>query len=99
MSTPEHAVPTTAPHEAGSESPDDVPPTSVVETVAPLAPVEPEAPAADEPSTAKVPDPDAIVEDILRDVGPNLVVGLPLGLGKANHVINALLRSRVGVRK
>jgi hypothetical protein len=35
-------------------------------------------------------DPDAIVEDIIRDVGPNLVVGLPLGLGKANHIVNAL---------
>ena len=35
-------------------------------------------------------DPDAIAEDIVRDVGPDLVVGLPLGLGKANHVINAL---------
>src|ERR1700688_4108337 len=35
-------------------------------------------------------DPEAIAEDIIRDVGPNLVVGLPLGLGKANHVINAL---------
>jgi hypothetical protein len=35
-------------------------------------------------------DPEAIAEDIIRDVGTNLVVGLPLGLGKANHVINAL---------
>ena len=35
-------------------------------------------------------DPDAIAEDIIRDVGTNLVVGLPLGLGKANHVVNAL---------
>jgi hypothetical protein len=35
-------------------------------------------------------DPDAIAEDIIRDVGTNLVVGLPLGLGKANRVINAL---------
>src|SRR3954465_3891550 len=35
-------------------------------------------------------DPDSIAEDIIRDVGTNLVVGLPLGLGKANHVINAL---------
>ena len=35
-------------------------------------------------------DPEAIAEDIVRDVGTNLVVGLPLGLGKANHVINAL---------
>lgn len=35
-------------------------------------------------------DPEAIAEDIIRDIGDNLVVGLPLGLGKANHVINAL---------
>jgi Acetyl-CoA hydrolase/transferase C-terminal domain len=35
-------------------------------------------------------DPEAIVEDIVRDVGTNLVVGLPLGLGKANHIANAL---------
>jgi hypothetical protein len=35
-------------------------------------------------------DPDAIAEDIIRDVGTNLLVGLPLGLGKANHIVNAL---------
>jgi Acetyl-CoA hydrolase/transferase C-terminal domain len=35
-------------------------------------------------------DPDALAEDIIRDVGTNLVVGLPLGLGKANHIVNAL---------
>src|SRR3954471_7127889 len=35
-------------------------------------------------------DPDDIAEDIVREVGTNLVVGLPLGLGKANHVVNAL---------
>jgi hypothetical protein len=35
-------------------------------------------------------DPEAIAEDIIRDIGTNLVVGLPLGLGKANHIINAL---------
>ena len=38
----------------------------------------------------KFTDPDDIAEDIVRDVGTNLVVGLPLGLGKANHIVNAL---------
>lgn len=37
-------------------------------------------------------DPDAIADNIIRDVGTTLVVGLPLGLGKANHIINALYR-------
>lgn len=35
-------------------------------------------------------DPEAIAEDIISDVGTDLVVGLPLGLGKANHIVNAL---------
>ncbi|MEO6381500.1 MAG: acetyl-CoA hydrolase/transferase C-terminal domain-containing protein [Nitrobacter sp.] len=35
-------------------------------------------------------DPAAIADDIIRDIGPHLVVGLPLGLGKANHIINAI---------
>lgn len=35
-------------------------------------------------------DPDAIAEDVIRDVGTDLVVGLPLGLGKANRIVNAL---------
>lgn len=43
-------------------------------------------------------DPEAIADDIIRDVGPRLVVGLPLGLGKANHVINALYRRAVSDR-
>jgi len=38
----------------------------------------------------KFTDPDAIAEHIIRDVGTHLVVGLPLGLGKANHIANAL---------
>src|SRR5438270_2960360 len=43
-------------------------------------------------------EPEAIAEDIIRDVGTNLVVGLPLGLGKANHVINALYTRAVADR-
>ena len=43
-------------------------------------------------------DPEAIAEDIIRDVGTTLVVGLPLGLGKANHVINALYARAVADR-
>ena len=44
-------------------------------------------------------DPDAIAEDIIREVGQTLVVGLPLGLGKANHIINALYRRAVADRR
>lgn len=40
-------------------------------------------------------DPEAIADDIIRDVGTRLVVGLPLGLGKANHIVNALFRRAV----
>jgi hypothetical protein len=43
-------------------------------------------------------DPEAIAEDIVRDVGTNLVVGLPLGLGKANHIVNALYGRAVADR-
>jgi acyl-CoA hydrolase len=43
-------------------------------------------------------DPEAIADDIIREVGARLVVGLPLGLGKANHIINALFRRAVSDR-
>jgi hypothetical protein len=43
-------------------------------------------------------NPEAIADHIVRDVGPNLVVGLPLGLGKANHIINALYARAVADR-
>jgi hypothetical protein len=46
----------------------------------------------------KFTDPDAIAEDIIRDVGTDLVVGLPLGLGKANHIANALYARAVADR-
>lgn len=32
----------------------------------------------------------AIADEIIRDCGKRLVVGLPLGLGKANHIVNEL---------
>jgi hypothetical protein len=35
-------------------------------------------------------DAHALTDAILRDCGSKLVVGLPLGLGKANHIANAL---------
>jgi hypothetical protein len=35
-------------------------------------------------------DPEQIADDIIHDVGKKLVVGLPLGLGKANHIVNSL---------
>jgi len=40
-------------------------------------------------------DPEAIADDIIREVGTRLVVGLPLGLGKANHIVNALFRRAI----
>ncbi|HAP13826.1 MULTISPECIES: acetyl-CoA hydrolase/transferase C-terminal domain-containing protein [unclassified Afipia] len=43
-------------------------------------------------------DPEAIADDIIREVGPRLVVGLPLGLGKANHIVNALFRRALNDR-
>jgi hypothetical protein len=43
-------------------------------------------------------DPEVIAEDIIRDVGSTLMVGLPLGLGKANHIINALYARAVADR-
>src|SRR6201996_6736437 len=46
--------------------------------------------AVDHRMPKMVSDPDALAENIIRDVGTTLVVGLPLGLGKANHIVNAL---------
>ncbi|HJW39664.1 MAG TPA: acetyl-CoA hydrolase/transferase C-terminal domain-containing protein [Rhizomicrobium sp.] len=37
-------------------------------------------------------DPERLVDAIIAQVGKKIVLGLPLGLGKANHVANALFR-------
>src|SRR5258706_6922166 len=37
-------------------------------------------------------DAETVVDAIVRDVGPSIVLGLPLGLGKATAVVNALFR-------
>jgi hypothetical protein len=41
-------------------------------------------------SPARFTDPDELAEAIVRAVGKRVVLALPLGLGKANHVANAL---------
>jgi acyl-CoA hydrolase len=41
---------------------------------------------------ARFTDPDVLVDAIIAKVGHKIVLGLPLGLGKANHVANALFR-------
>ena len=40
-------------------------------------------------------DPDILADAIVAEVGRNVVLGLPLGLGKANHVANALFQRAV----
>ncbi len=44
------------------------------------------------PSPQTFTDPDVIAEAIIARVGRNIVLGLPLGLGKANHIANALFQ-------
>ena len=41
-------------------------------------------------SPAGFTDPDALAQSVIDAVGRRIVLGLPLGLGKANHVVNAL---------
>ncbi|MEN6541821.1 acetyl-CoA hydrolase/transferase C-terminal domain-containing protein [Parvibaculum sp.] len=40
-------------------------------------------------------DPDAIADAIIAQVGKEVVLALPLGLGKANHIVNALFARAV----
>jgi acyl-CoA hydrolase len=40
--------------------------------------------------TERFTDPERLAEAIVQQVGRRIVLGLPLGLGKANHVVNAL---------
>ena len=35
-------------------------------------------------------DVERLVDDVVARVGPRIVLGLPLGIGKGNHVANAL---------
>jgi hypothetical protein len=62
--------------------------------IGPILKDPPANPARMAPDATSMPkkftDPGAIAEDIIREVGTDLVVGLPLGLGKANHIVNAL---------
>jgi acyl-CoA hydrolase len=37
-------------------------------------------------------DADSVADAIIAEVGKNIVLGLPLGLGKANHIANALYK-------
>ncbi|MGZ5930896.1 MAG: acetyl-CoA hydrolase/transferase C-terminal domain-containing protein [Rhizomicrobium sp.] len=46
-------------------------------------------------SARKFTDPDLLADAIVAEVGRNIVLGLPLGLGKANHVANALFQRAV----
>lgn len=42
---------------------------------------------------------DALAEAVVREVGTTIVLALPLGLGKANHVVNSLFARAVAVRQ
>ena len=46
-------------------------------------------------SPAGFTDPDALAQAVIDAVGRRIVLGLPLGLGKANHVVNALFARAV----
>jgi acyl-CoA hydrolase len=48
--------------------------------------------------TKQFTDANAIADAILQDVGRDIVLALPLGLGKANHIVNALYARAAGDR-
>src|SRR5438445_4959644 len=47
---------------------------------------------------ARFDDPEALADAIIARVGKSIVLALPLGLGKANHIANALYAKAVADR-
>jgi hypothetical protein len=50
-------------------------------------------PSIDQPTTRprRYRDARALADDLVDEIGKEIVLGLPLGLGKANHLVNALV--------
>lgn len=43
-------------------------------------------------------DPDRLADDLLAEIGKDIVLALPLGLGKANHIANVLYQRAIADR-